>query len=264
MGKKSKRNKNNNGGTLQNGLAAAVPTAPPKLNIYKTVRWLMEATNWEKILQVESKYHHLESFSDDPAEDAFNHWAFGCANHANYKGSKDDACCLERTIHYFERTKEQIEEVNADGPSPKSVMSEIEMHLALLYSDGRDMEKTISSHRLFLEICSHHEVTAKYLIQLSSNFNQFVKFEYAIEVLEGSMDMMKTLEDEAQAKNNLITAYTAHGEFLKAKATHETRRSTDKMDGVHRLQLGFVEEVIIQLQSLISKKRQLGSKNKKA
>ena len=78
------------------------------------------------------------------------------------------------------------------------------------------------------------------------------------------MGRMETAEDEAQAETNLITAYMARGEFLKAKATDETRRSTDKMDGVHRLQLGFVEEVIIQLQSLISKKRQLGSKNKKA
>jgi hypothetical protein len=44
-----------------------------------------------------------------------------------------------------------------------------------------------------------------------------LRFEYTMEVLEGSMDMMKTLEDEVLAETNLIFAYVGSGEFLKAK-----------------------------------------------
>jgi len=107
--------------------------------------------------------------------------------------------------------------------------SAIEMYLASLYSKGRDMEKAISSHRGFLENCFRHEVTAKYVICLSGNFNQFKKFEYAIEVLEGSMDMIKTVEESDQAKIifYLIDAYIGCGEFLKAKIVDEKSRLFD-------------------------------------
>jgi len=41
------------------------------------------------------------------------------------------------------------------------------------------------------------------------------------------MDLMETLEDEIQAEIFLIYAYVGCGEFLKAKAAHEKRRSVD-------------------------------------
>ena len=129
------------------------------------------------------------------------------------------------------------------------------MNLAVLWSADRgDMDKSISSHRWLLEICSHHEVTAKYVIQLSFNFNRHDKFEYAMEVLEGSMDMMKTLEDEVLAETNLIFAYIGCGEFLKAKATHKKCCSTDICHWVAWMQSVRIEGVTIKLQSLISEK----------
>jgi hypothetical protein len=52
------------------------------------------------------------------------------------------------------------------------------MNLACLYSADRGgVEKSISSHGWLLENCSHHEVTAKNVIQLSYNFNRHDKFE---------------------------------------------------------------------------------------
>ena len=53
-----------------------------------------------------------------------------------------------------------------------------------------------------------------------------LRFEYTMEVLEGSMDMMKTLKEELLAETNLIVANIGRGEFLKAKAAHKMLRST--------------------------------------
>ena len=151
---------------------------------------MLDANNFDQILKVESKYCHLESFSFDPAEDVLVLHMFGSAT---YNGSKDGT---ERTIHCFEKVKERMKDSNANGPcpAPKSVKSGIEMHLALLYSDGRDMEKAIASHRWLLAHCNRHEVVKKYLTHLSSNFNRFENFEYVIELLEGFMDMMETVQ----------------------------------------------------------------------
>jgi len=116
----------------------------------------------------------------------------------------------------------------------------IEKNLAVLYSEGPDtLGKANSSHRLVLANCSRQQVTADYLINLSSNFNRFEKFEYTIEVLEGSMDIMETLEDEDQAEANFIAAYIGCGEFLKAKTANEKRRSNH---WTTRLQLGRIDE----------------------
>ena len=104
------------------------------------------------------------------------------------------------------------------------------------------MEKAITSHRWLLENCNRREDAANYLIQLSRNFNRFKKYKYTIEVLEGSIDMTKTVEDEAQAETNLITAYIECGEFLKAKGANETRRSTDCW--YEGLQSGRIEDVM--------------------
>ena len=101
------------------------------------------------------------------------------------------------------------------------------MQLAGSYSEGRDMEKAISSHRWFLENGNRHRVAAICVITISHNFNRFKKFDYAIEVLEGCIDMMETLEEKVQAETNLVRAYIGCGEFLKAKAAHKKRRSTE-------------------------------------
>ena len=81
------------------------------------------------------------------------------------------------------------------------------------------------------------------MIQLSRNFVRFKKFEYAIEVLEGSMDMMEILEDKVQAKAifYLIYAYIECGEFLKAKAVHMKRRSAGINDCSAGWQPGRIE-----------------------
>ena len=42
------------------------------------------------------------------------------------------------------------------------------------------------------------------------------------------MDMMETLADEVRAETNLIHAYIGCGEFLKAKADSEKRRSVEE------------------------------------
>jgi len=99
----------------------------------------------------------------------------------------------------------------------------------------------------FLENCCRQQVTADYLINLSDNFNLFEKFEYTIEVLEGSMDIMETLEDEDQAEANLIAAYTAfgHANFMSSKrddiswerGIHYYERAKERIDahaGGHR------------------------------
>jgi hypothetical protein len=82
-----------------------------------------------------------------------------------------------------------------------------------------------------------------FLICLSNNFNRFEKFEYTIEILVGSMDMMETFDEEYfKAETNLIRTYIRCGEFLKAKAAHKKRRSTDNYDCIARWQSGRIEE----------------------
>ena len=245
MGKKSKRNKTNSGGSVRKATRYIS-------DVYRTVSGLMDGkhTNWEKILKVESEYCHLDTFSDDPVDDLFVLHAFGIA-FATMFGRTTDASlqgeiCMERAIHYCERAKARMEDANAnDRPQiQKDSKSEIGMYLALLYSAegaGRDMEKAISSHRWFLEDCNRHQVKAQYVLSLSNNFNRFDKFEYIIEVLEGSIDTMETLEDKVQAETILIRAYIGCGEFLKAKAADEKCRSTNGNDWLADLQSGKIE-----------------------
>jgi len=93
-------------------------------------------------LKVESKYCHLDTFSDDPVEDVYVLYAFGCANNAN----PQDEACLNRAIRYYERAKERM--VYDQYQSRISMMkTAIGMNLPQLYSNGRDMERAISSHR---------------------------------------------------------------------------------------------------------------------
>jgi len=226
MGKKSKRNKKNNAGSLRRGLAAVPTAAPaaPASNISDTNFRLMEAQKYDEVLKVESKYRHLDTFSDDPAGDVHILYAFGDAIYADLK----DEACLDRAIRYHEKAKERIDaNANYRSKTSKLIESAIGMNLAGFYSAGRDMKKTISTHRWLLANGNRDEVTARYVIQLSDRFNLFEKFEYTIEVLEGSVDMMETLEEEVQAETNLIRAYIGCGEFLKAKAANKKRISTD-------------------------------------
>jgi len=67
------------------------------------------ADKYDEILEVESKYRHLDTFSTDIYEDAYVLYAFG---HTIRADSKDEAC-LNRAIHYYERAKERMEEANA-------------------------------------------------------------------------------------------------------------------------------------------------------
>jgi hypothetical protein len=98
---------------------------------------------------------------------------------------------LNRAIcHYYERAKERMEHANANDQRhhQKETKSGIGMNLAGIYSEGGDMEKSISSHRWHLEHCSCYDASVMWcVIRLSRNFNRFEKFEYTLEVLEGSM-----------------------------------------------------------------------------
>jgi len=224
MGKKSKRNKKNNGGPLRKGLAV-VPTAAAPANIFKTVCRLLDSYNFDKILKVESKYRHLDTFSFDPVENMYVLYWFGCA----YNASAEDEACLNRAIHYFERAKERMvyDQCQARFSDMKTTIG---MNLPQLYSCVHDMEKSISSHRWLLENCNRDEaVTTEYLTCLSANFNRFGKAEYTIELLEGSMDMLEALEEEEKIEPflHLVEAYMNIGEFLKAKAADEKRRLTN-------------------------------------
>ena len=252
MGKKSRRNNKNNGGPLRQKGLAAVPSEAAPANIFKTICHLMNASNLKKILKIESKYRHLDTFSDDPDKDLFVLTAFG---RANFDRLEDEAC-MERAIHYYERAKECMEASDADDQreSKDILMSEIRMCLVVLYSDGRDMEKAISSHRSFLENCNRHEVTASYVIDISRNFNHFEKFEYTIEVLEGSMDLMETFDEKIQAEISLIYSYIGCGEFLKAKAAHKKHpRSADIIDQwVPGFQSARIEEGMCNYQAAIA------------
>ena len=253
MGKKSSRNNKNNGGPLRKGLAQVVPTTTYNIadsTIYETVTRLMDARNYEEILRVESKYRHLDhTFSDDPVIDAYVLTAFG---RANFMSSKRDDISWERGIHYYERAKERID-AHAGGhrQAHESIKPGIGKNLAVLYSKHPDtMEKAISSHRWwFLANCCRQQVTADYLINLSNNFNKYKKFEYTIEVLEGSMDIMETLKDEDQAVIHLIAAYIGCGEFLKAKTANKERRSNH---WTTRLQSGRIEKGMCNYEAAIA------------
>ena len=112
------------------------------------------------------------------------------------------------------------------------------MNLAGIYSEGGDMEKSISSHRWHLEHCSCYDASVMWcVIRLSRNFNRFEKFEYTLEVLEGSM---QTFLKTAQAEIYLIDTYIGCGEFLQAKAANEARRLIDRWKA--GMQSGNIEE----------------------
>ena len=76
----------------------------------------MDASNFEKILIVESKYRHLDTFTDDAVEDVYALYVFGRTNYdCSDCSEKDETRCLECAILYFERAKERMEDADAHG-----------------------------------------------------------------------------------------------------------------------------------------------------
>jgi len=74
-------------------------------------------------LKVESKYRHLDTFSDHPGENLYVLYSFARANHAN---ANENEICLDRAIHYYERAKERIDADDYDRrQSPKSLMPDL-------------------------------------------------------------------------------------------------------------------------------------------
>ena len=71
------------------------------------------------------------------------------------------------------------------------------------------------------------------------------------------MDMMKTFEDEFKAETSLIAAYIGCGDFLKAEAADETRRSTDINHWIDESQLGNIEEGLCNYEAAIPHYREV-------
>ena len=113
MGKKSRRNnRNTNGGLLRKEELAAVPTAAAAAaaTMYETICRFLIADKYDEILKVESKYRHLDTFSDYPPQDVLIFHAFvGCCAHGTMKAQQEESDCMERAIHYFERAKGVID-----------------------------------------------------------------------------------------------------------------------------------------------------------
>ena len=225
----------------------------------------MGAHKFNEILKLESKCRHLDNFSDNPdkvTKDALVLFAFGLA----HEGTSKDEACSTRAIQYYERAKERIDaNVIDQRPNKKSDRNQIKLNsgiginLAGLYSEGRDAEKAISTYRWFLANGNRDEVPASDFIRLSHNFNRCDKFEYTIEVLEGSMDMMETLEEKVQADSimYLIHAYIGCGEFLKAKAADKKRRSRNIHDWTAvGLQSARIEEGLCNYKAAITHSRE--------
>ena len=95
MGKKSKRNSNKNSKEpFRKGQNKAAAPA-----IYDEVFRLLRANKYKEILKVESKYRHLDTFSDDPYEHVNVFTVFGLIN----KESSQEEACSDRAIGYNER-----------------------------------------------------------------------------------------------------------------------------------------------------------------
>jgi len=92
---------------------------------------LLNAKKYDVILEIESKYRHLDTFSDDPVEDVHMLYAFGCAIHQEAK----DEACLDRVIHYYKKSKERIDaNANCRSKTSKLMKTDMGMHLAGMYS----------------------------------------------------------------------------------------------------------------------------------
>ena len=170
------------------------------------------------LLKIEQNYRYCDTFSDDPAEDVSIRNVFGNVHMMEVEGA-----CSDRAIQYFERARATIEsESNADDKFQALVSSSIPaiaMKLAGLYSDGRDLEKAISSHRWLLENCKRDQVPIEYLHTLCSNFRLLERWSFVIEVLGEFVHKPGTFQEKEQNECAfLITeAYMECKEYLKAK-----------------------------------------------
>ena len=108
MSKKSKRNSNKKSKEpLRKGQNKAAAPA-----IYDKVSRLFRANKYNEILKVESKYRHLDTFSDDPAENVHVLTMFGMI--LNKESSQEEAC-LDRAIGYYERAVKGINSIQDDS-----------------------------------------------------------------------------------------------------------------------------------------------------
>ena len=256
MGKKSKRNSSKNN-TEALGKGQSKVAAP---GIYDEVCRLLRARKYDEILKVESKYRHLDTFSNNSAKEVVVLTTFGMMN----KKSSQKEMCLDLAIDYYERAFKVLTSIQDEAFQAQNTFKiEVGMSLAHLFSEGRDMEKSISSHRWLIANCNRDQVTANYMIQLSHNFSRFEKYEYMIEVLEGSMHMMKTFDEDFQAEMYLIEAYIGRGEFLKAKAANKIRRSIDVKHWAARLQSGRIEDGLCNFKAAIIHYRKVAAELEK-
>ena len=228
MGKKNRRNnKKEKEPIVRKAPGGLVRTR----TLYEMVSVLSFRYNSDEIRKLESKYGHLETYSNDPKEEFHILHAFGAAHATAAEGEEDDGSFCDRAIHYYERVKQLIS-TNTDKNFQTAILLnkiEIIQCLAMFYTYSHDMEKTISTHRWLLASSKYFKMQASYLDRIGFTFVQFKKYEYAIEVLEKVVCFPETLakEDEESSENwtkcviHLMEAYVGYNEMLKAKALIE-------------------------------------------
>ena len=193
--------------------------------LYDTVNRFFHVNRDVEILKIESQYGHLETFCDEPAHDVVIHYAFGTAS-IDLKRCAWGDC----TAYHYQRAMD-IMKTNNDGKFHTRISYlkvSVGQRLAVLYSDKGDMAKSISSYRWFLENFKQAEMEVPNVLQLCENFSDFKRYDYAIGILEGYIDMLKSFKEEEQVAVvfGLTEAYINYGELTKAKAVQERLRST--------------------------------------
>lgn len=132
----------------------------------------------------------------------------------------------KRSMHHYQKAMD----IMNSNPDEKfhSQVSELKhslgMNMARYYSSCKDADKTITIHRWFLRNCNRDTVVINYILCLGRNFTNCYEHEYAIEVLEGFVDMLETFEmsDQVIFLNCLIVSYAHRGELIKATAANDT------------------------------------------
>ena len=236
MGKKSRRNNkndNNNKGPLRNEqelqTAEATPSAPALLTrdtstiLFHQVARFTDDQNSDEIRKLESKYRHIDTYSNEPFEAIHILVSFGIAYQEGDK-SEENGNYRDLAIHYFERALEAMHLIKDDRFQVEIRSSKLNLMtncLALTYANGRDTEKTISTHRWALANCNRDELDPEYLIQLFTKFMKYKEYNYAIEVLEDFVDRPpETFKEQVIFfyRSRLIETYMECNEFLKARA----------------------------------------------
>lgn len=200
-----------------------VSKAPAAL--YDMVNRLFHANRDVDILNIESQYGRLDTFCDEPSHDVLIHYIFGTASMELKRSAWGDC-----TVYHYQRAMDIINSNNDRKFHTQISYLKVSFgqRLAVLYSDKGDMEKSISSYRWFLEIFNRDEMEVTDALQLCENFSEFKRYDYAIGVLEGYIDMLESIKEEEQVAivSGLIEAYMNYGEWAKAKTVQERLRST--------------------------------------